>query len=71
VDFQYSDPLAPVAAFFPPWLQIILFGYLGVVLMQWAINRLFERRSVLLFVIYLAAAVFFTARAVSMLVVWL
>jgi hypothetical protein len=68
LDFQYRDPLAPVAAFFPPWLQIILFGYLGIVLMQWAIDRLLERRGVLLFVIYLAAAVFFTVRAVSMLV---
>ncbi len=66
VNFHYKDPLAPVGAFLPPWLQIILFGFLGIVLMQWAINTLLERRAVLLFVIYLAAAVFFTVRAVTM-----
>jgi hypothetical protein len=67
VDFQYRDPLAVVQAFFPPWLQIILFGFLGIVLMQWAIDRqLGERRGFLLFVIFLAAAVFFSVRAVSL-----
>jgi hypothetical protein len=67
VDFQYRDPLAVVEAFFPPWLQIILFGFLGIVLMQWAIERqLGERRSLLLFVVFLGAAVFFGMRAVSL-----
>jgi hypothetical protein len=51
--FQYRDPLAVVEAFFPPCLQIILFDFLGIVLMQWAIDRqLGERRSVLLFVVF-------------------
>jgi hypothetical protein len=54
-------------AFFPPCLQIILFGFLGIVLMQWAIDRqLGERRSLLLFVVFLGAAVFFGMRAVSL-----
>ena len=68
VTFSYSDPFAPIGAFFPPWLQIILFGYLGIVLMQWAMNKLAERRGFLLFVIYLAAAVFFTIRSVFLLI---
>jgi hypothetical protein len=67
VDFQYRDPLAVVEAFFPPWLQIILFGFLTIVLMQWAIDRqLGERRSLLLFVVFLGTAVFFGVRAVSL-----
>jgi hypothetical protein len=66
VDFQYRDPLAVVGAFFPPWLQIILFGFLGIVLMQWAIDRQLERRGLLLFVIFLTAAVFFSVSAISL-----
>ena len=41
--FHYQSPFAPVEAFFPPWLQIILFGYVGIVLMDWAIELFFPR----------------------------
>jgi hypothetical protein len=61
------DPFAPIEAFFPPSLQIILFAYLGIVLMEWAIEKMAERSGFLLFLIYLAAAVFFTTRAVLLL----
>jgi hypothetical protein len=67
LDFQFRNPLAVIEAFVPAWLQIVVFGYLGIVLMQWAMERLSERRGLFLFVIYLAAAVFFTVRAVFLL----
>ena len=61
------DPFAPIEAFFPFWLQIILFGYLGIVLMEWAMEKLPEPRGLPLFVIYLVAAVVFIVRAVMLL----
>jgi len=52
----------------PPWLQVVLFGYLSVVLMTWGADKFKERRSLLLAVIYVAAALFFGLQATFILI---
>ena len=47
----------------PPWLQVVIFGYLSVVLMTWGADKFKERRSLLLAVVYLAAALLFGLQA--------
>jgi hypothetical protein len=52
----------------PPWLQVVLFGYLSVVLMTWSADKFKERRNLLLAVIYVAAALFFGLQATFILI---
>ena len=68
--FHYQSPFAPVEALFPPWLQIVLFGFVGVVLMEWAMERLAEHRGLLRFLIYLTTAVVFSFRATALLLIY-
>jgi hypothetical protein len=51
----------------PPWLQVLLFYYLAVVLGSWARGRFLEKRAFWLAVLALTLAVFLAARATSML----
>jgi hypothetical protein len=68
--FHYQSPFSPVEAFFPPWVQIILFGFVGFVLMDWAMERLSEHRGLVRFLIYLTTAVVFSCRAAALLVIY-
>jgi hypothetical protein len=52
----------------PPWLQVVVFGYLSVVLMTSTVDKFRERRSLLLAVAYLAVAVLFGLRATFVLI---
>ncbi len=56
-----------VGRYIPPWLQVILFSYLAIVLITWSMDKFRERRGVLLGVIYLSAAVFLAEQAVMIL----
>jgi hypothetical protein len=49
----------------PPWLQVVIFGYLSVMLMTWGVEKFSERQGLLLAVVYLPAAVFFCVQATS------
>jgi len=51
----------------PPWLQVLLFYYLAVVLGCWARGRFSEKRGFWLAAICLVAAVVLAARATAML----
>jgi hypothetical protein len=52
----------------PPWLQVVIFGYLSVVLMTSTVDKFRERRSLLLAVAYLVVAVLFGLRATLVLI---
>ena len=51
----------------PPWLQMVLFYYLAVVLGSWARGRFLEKRGFWIAVVALMLAVFLAARATGML----
>ncbi len=53
----------------PPWLQVLLFYYLAVVIGSWARGRFLEKRAFWTAVLALTLAVFLAARATSMLYV--
>jgi hypothetical protein len=51
----------------PPWLQVLLFYYLAVVLGSWARGRFLENRGFWLAAVFLVLAVVLAARATAML----
>ena len=51
----------------PPWLQVLVFYYLAVVLGSWARGRFLEKRGFWLAVLALTLAVFLATRATAML----
>jgi uncharacterized membrane protein SirB2 len=51
----------------PPWLQVLLFYYLAVILGSWARGRFSEKRGFWLAAVCLIVAVVLAARATAML----
>ena len=54
-------------ALVPPWLQVLLFYYLAVVLGSWARGRFSEKRGFWLATLSLVVAVLLAARATAIL----
>ena len=55
----------------PPWVEIVVCGYLAVVLGQQAIDRLRERRGVILVIVFAAIGVLCLTRAVNLLLAYM
>ncbi len=64
---DFVGELQHYVAAIPPWLQVLIFYYLAVVIGSWAWGRFIEKRGVLLTALGLTLAVFLAARATSML----
>jgi uncharacterized membrane protein AbrB (regulator of aidB expression) len=60
--------LARVDATVPPWLQVVICGYLGIVIGQQGLERMRERRGMLLVIVFLVIGIVCLVRAGSLLV---
>ena len=56
-----------IGRYLPPWLQILVFAYLAIVLGSWSIDKLRERRGVALAALAMAVAAFLGLRAAFLL----